>query len=68
MREDEENLPVLQVCEGIEFTVAERLLVDGKPVEPGRYRLQLPDGADMPVLTVAGDEEALTVISVADLN
>ncbi|MEU8205652.1 hypothetical protein [Streptosporangium sp. NPDC049046] len=40
MSDDEEDLPVLQVREGIEFTDDERLLVDGKQVEPGRYRLQ----------------------------
>ncbi|MEV7011959.1 hypothetical protein [Streptosporangium sp. NPDC051022] len=59
---------MLQVREGIEFTEDERLLVDGVPVEPGRYRLQLPDGAETPVLTVAGEDEVLTVASVANLN
>ncbi|MEV7012024.1 hypothetical protein [Streptosporangium sp. NPDC051022] len=54
--------------QGIEFTDGERLLVDGRPVEPGLYRLQMPNGTQMPVLTIAGEEEVLTVISVADLN
>ncbi|MFF5115025.1 hypothetical protein [Streptosporangium sp. NPDC000509] len=66
---DEENLPVLVVSDTIAYTDDERFLVDGQPVAPGRYRLQLGDeGGQMPVLTVAGDDEQLTVISAADLN
>ncbi|MEV7012028.1 hypothetical protein [Streptosporangium sp. NPDC051022] len=70
MSDDEklEDLAVLQVRGGIEFTDDERFLVDGRQVEPGRYRLQLPDGVEMPVLTVAGEDEVLTVVSLADLN
>lgn len=48
---DEENLPVLIVSDAIIYTDDERLLVDGQPVAPGRYRLQLGNAAGkMPVL------------------
>ncbi|WP_436764319.1 hypothetical protein [Streptosporangium sp. V21-05] len=65
----DENLPVLVVSDTIAYTNDERLLVDGQPVAPGRHRLQLGEaGGQMPVLTVAGDDEQLTVISAACLN
>ncbi|MDP9869677.1 MULTISPECIES: hypothetical protein [Streptosporangium] len=64
-----DDLPVLQVRGGITCTDDERPLVDGGPVPPGRYRLQLGDeDGEMPVLTVAGDDEGLVVISAAELS
>ncbi|MDP9850241.1 hypothetical protein [Streptosporangium lutulentum] len=43
----DDALPVLLVRDGITYIDNERLLVDGHPVAPGRYRLQLGDAADL---------------------
>lgn len=67
----DETLPVLAVREGIASTEDGVLLVDGVPVAPGRYRLQLgdaDDSSDMPVLDVAGYDDGPEVISLAHLG